>query len=470
MRNLFCWLFLLGCAGFSQASELPVADPIAQQDPADEAQWHFQQWLPSQLDWLAQQQCQDPSCDKVPVSFNQGQFEPETTRADQTILILDTDGMDFMATLPYRHRVRAYLEFDAALGYFAGRQPEVEVPAYLQQLYQRLTQFRHSNAANKFTPAAWLAPLQKQINRLSPYAALPYTGHGSIALGYLAEHNPEAEFVLTLLPDFASLYRTEFCAADIASFRDKISQASAHFRQQVLMQYGVEWINFSAGFDLQRTIQMSAQRLCQTPLTWQQQQQLLQAFQPFYQMLFTHPTALAVQAGVVNYSSDQHALDVLPFAHRIRAGFYNTGTQLSSLMPDGQPKAGQALPVLPGYQANSLAVLDVLINFSFRGVGSRCVSGRYSYMIPTDFGMAYEALCSQQTSWAAPLVLSRLIELKVGQFPYLSAGPQLFTELKHLLTPQLCQQNEPAGLQPCKLQDPLQYQQHQVFSMGFLQL
>jgi len=470
MKNLTCWLFLLGCAGASQASELAASDPVAVPSPVDEAKLRLQHWLPAQLDWLAQQQCQDETCDAVPVSFSEGQFEPETTRADQTILILDTDGMDFMATLPYRHRVRAYLEFDAVLGHLAERQAEVTVPAYLQELYQRLRQFRQSDALHGFIPAAWLAPLQQQIDRLSPYAAMSYTGHGSIALGYLAEHNPQAEFVLTLLPDFASLYQAEFCAADIAAFRQRISQASAHFRQQVLMQYDVEWINFSAGFDLQRTIQMSAQRLCQTPFTLQQQQQLLQAYQPFYQMLFTHPTALAVQAGVVNYKPGQHALDTLAFAHRIRAGFYNTGTQLSSLQSDGQPKPGQVLPALPSYQANSLDVLDVLINFSFRGVGSRCEPGRYSYQIPTDFGMGYEALCSQQTSWAAPQVLSRLIELKVAQWPNLSAGPQLFTELKRLLTPQLCVPNELAGLQPCKLQDPLQYQQHQVFSMGFLQL
>lgn len=470
MKKLIGWLFLLSCAGASQASELTASDPVAQPTPVYEAKLRLQHWLSGQLDWLRQQQCQTASCDAVSVSFSDGHFESETTRDDQTILILDTDGMDFMATLPYRHRVKAYLQFDAVLGQLSQRQAEVTVPAYLQELYQRLKQFRQSDALLGFIPAAWLAPLQQQIDRLSPYAALSYTGHGSIALGYLAEHNPEAEFVLTLLPDFASLYQAEFCAADIAAFRQRISQASAHFRQQVLIQQDVEWINFSAGFDLKRTIQMSAQRLCQAPLTLQQQQQLLQAYEPFYQMLFTHPTALAVQAGVVNYQPEQHALDALVFAHRIRAGFYNTGTQLSSLQADGQPKPGQVLPAIPSYQANSLDVLDVLINFSFRGVGSRCEPGRYSYQIPTDFGMGYEALCSQQTSWAAPQVLSRLIELKVTQLPDLQADPQLFTELKHLLTPQLCMPNELAGLQPCKLQDPLQYQQHQVFRMGFLQL
>jgi hypothetical protein len=302
------------------------------------------------------------------------------------------------------------------------------------------------------------------VQRLARGFTQPYSGHGSIALSYLAEHNPQAELVVVKLPEFATLFQDEFCRADIAALTAKVRALTEEFYQLLILGQDVEFLNMSAGYDLDG-IKAAAQH-CSTPPDATQYGALLQSYQPFYQMLFDSPKLLAVQAGVVNNDPIRFPLDQAAFPHRIRAGFYNTELVSSGLSAQGVPTG--AMPMLPAAQQNSLAVLDVLINFGYDPTQFPCQAQATTYRIPAASGLGYAALCDEQTSWAAPVVVSRLIHLRQSQFAAVAWSDQLIAQLKQALTPALCTAQGKAEPVVCQLQDPLLHRQHEVFRLQYL--
>lgn len=455
---------LYGCGGGGDSAKSPPSPPPP---PPPVVGWeqHVSAWLQQQQNWLQSIQCPSSDCDPVSLSFAEGQFEPGYLLPQQTVLVLDTDGMDLLSTLTYRHRVKSAWHWNEQAEPVA-KALSVTVPKYLPTLYQRLRQLHREKNGPGFVAAQQLSSLEQRIAQLNPNLAQPYTGHGSVALSYLAEHNPQAELVVAQTPDFAMLFRDDFCKGDAAAFRQRIEQASQRFYQQVIQAQDVEYLNWSGGFDLPRTVAVSAQRLCTQPLSSEQQSALLLAYQPFYQMLFHSPKLLGVQAATANFQPSQQQLDALMLPHRVRAGFFNTGTSRSALDPAGKPTG--VVPAVPDYQQNSLAVIDVLVNFSFSGLGSSCQPGQFSYKTPSLLGLSYDALCSQQSSWAAPLVLSRLIHLQQSRFAAVAWSDALIADLKAALTPTGCSYEMAGTATLCKLQDPLQHRQLEIVRLGYL--
>ncbi len=460
----FLW-FGYGCGG---GSAVTPPQPTPPQPPppvsgVDQLKSRLASWLPLQQQWLQGLSCPDTGCATRTVRFSEGRFEPQYLHRDQTILVLDTDGMDFLATQTYRHRIKSYWHY-TRLGQLEPHDAAVKVPDFIPDLYQRLRQFHQSGSEHGFMPAQWLLPLQTEMQRLARGFTQPYAGHGSIALSYLAEHNPQAELVVVKLPEFATLFQDEFCRADIPALTAKISALSEQFYQTLILGQDVEFLNMSAGYE-REGIRIAAQR-CAIPPPASQYAALLQAYQPFYQMLFNSPKLLAVQAGVVNNDPNRFPLDQAVLPHRIRAGFYNTGLTSSGLSAQGVPTAMS--PALPADQQNSLAVLDVLINFAYDAASLPCQTQTSAYRIPAASGFGYGALCDEQTSWAAPAVLSRLIHLRQSQFAAAAWSDQLIGQLKQALTPSLCTAAGNASPVACKLQDPLLHRQHEVFRLQYL--
>ncbi len=456
-------LSLSGCSGGGDAST--VTPPPPPPPPVVGWEQHLAEWLQQQQRWLESIQCPSSDCDMVSLSFAEGKFEPAYLLPQQTVLVLDTDGMDLLSSLTYRHRVKSVWHWNEQAQPVA-KATTVTVPKYLPTLYQGLRRLHREKNGPGFVPAQQLSRLEQRIAQLNPNLAQPYTGHGSVALSYLAEHNPQAELVVAQTPDFAMLFRDDFCKGDAETFRLRIEQASQQFYQQVIQAQDVEYLNWSGGFDLPRTVAVSAQRLCAQPLSSAQQSALLLAYQPFYQMLFHSPKLLGVQAATANFQPGQQPLDALALPHRLRAGFFNTGISRSALDPTGKPTGG--LPTVPDYQQNSLAVIDVLVNFSFSGLGSSCQPGQFSYKTPSLLGLSYEALCSQQSSWAAPLVLSRLIHLQQSRYATQAWSDTLIADLKAALTPAGCSYDMAGAATLCKLQDPLQHRQLEIVRLGYL--
>ena len=445
-------------------------------------------WVAQQRTALAGLSCQQGDCVLVPVQFNDTQFNgaqfngaqlaDPVLAPEQTILVLDTDGMDLLSTLSYRERVQSVWHYVAGSGAAAPQlvkaNPQLRVSKVLADFYPALRLQLQDLAAqhqqSAFAPADWFKPLHSELNRLSAGAASQYGGHGSYAVRYLAEHNPDARLVVATLPDFVRLFRDEFCRADAQALHSRISAFAAQFYQQVISGEQVRWINVSAGYDSRLFKQAS--QLCGRPFSLAQQQALLAAHQPFYQRLFDSDGVLAVQAGVVNNDPQRFSLDQPYYRHRIRAGFFNSGAQHPAVDARGVPLNG-IVPQLPPDQHNSLAVLDVLINFGFDNQSFPCTAGRHSYRTSSMLRSAYGVICDEQTSWAAPVVLSRLLHLRATVLADQPWSDALLADLRQQLTPADCQafsadfpQLFSAG--QCKLQDPLFYRQHEVFRQGYL--
>lgn len=460
-----CWL-ITGCGGSAAETTPPPSPPPPPPPPqsgVEQLKARFSSWLPIQQQWLQGVSCPESGCATRTVRFSEGRFEPQYLNTDQTILVLDTDGMDFLATQSYRHRIKSYWHYGSQ-GQLEPRDAAVRVPDFIPELYQRLRQFHQSGSEHGFVPAQWLSPLQTEVQRLARGFTQPYAGHGSVALSYLAEHNPQAELVVVQLPDFSALFQDEFCRVDITALTAKISAFSEQFYQTLILGQDVEWLNMSAGYELSG-IRFAAQRCAIAPPE-SKYADLLQAYQPFYQILFNSPKLLAVQAGVVNNDPNRFPLDQAVLPHRIRAGVYNTRLTPSGLNAQGVP-AG-ALPALPADQQNSLAVLDTLINFAYDPDSFPCQVQTSTYRIPASSGLGYGALCDEQTSWAAPAVLSRLIHLRQSQFAAAAWSDQLIGQLQQALTPSLCTAAGNASPVACKLQDPLLHRQHEVFRLQYL--
>ncbi len=461
--SLLLCSMLWACGGGGSSTAPADKPPVQPEQPSQPAllQQRLTAWLPAQQDWLASLSCPATGCHTVSVSFSSRRFEPQQLRSDQTIAVLDDGGLAYLAVLPYRQRIKSYWQVNAQ-GRFAEADPVVAVPDFVPALYDRLRQFHQP--AGGFVPASWLTPLQNQLNKLAPGFTSPFSGHGSVALRYLAEHNPQAELVVVQLPELLQLFNREFCAGDVAALQQQVSAISQQFYQDVIIGQDVEWLNMSAGYD-HRSLKAALQRCPQAPEP-ATHAALLAALQPFYQMLFTSPKLLGVQAGVVNNNPALFPLDQPLLAHRIRAGFFNTGLGRSQLDANGVPQG--ALPALPADQANSLEVLDVRVNFASDNREFPCQLPAYGYKLPSISGLAYGPLCDDQTSWAAPVVLSRLIQLRQSRFADIAWSDALIGQLKNALTPALCSYPAAGAAKTCKLQDPLLHRQHEVFRLQYL--
>lgn len=467
------WL-LAGClpAGQVQATERSVMADFKS---------GLDSWVTQQHTALAGLSCQQGDCRLVPVQFNDAQFNADQqSNPEQTILVLDTAGMDLLSTLTYRERVKSVWHYAADSGTGAPQlvkaNPQLRVSKVLADFYPalrlQLQDLAKQHQQSTFAPADWLKPLHKELNRLSAGAASQYGGHGSYSVRYLAEHNPAAQLVIATLPDFARMFRAEFCAADAAALQARIRAFADDFYQQVIAGEQVRWINLSAGYDSR--LFDNAVTLCGHTFNARQQQALLAAHQPFYQRLFDSDDVLAVQAGVVNNDPQRFSLDQRDYRHRIRAGFFNSGAQHSGVDARGIPLNG-IVPQLPPDQHNSLAVLDVLINFGFDNQSFPCTAGQHSYRTSSMLRSAYGVICDEQTSWAAPVVLSRLIHLRATALADQQWSDALLADLREQLTPTSCDRWTAQHPQlftdgRCKLQDPLFYRQHEVFRQGYLQL
>ena len=456
-------MLLTACGGGSATQSPPPPPPPPPVSGVEQLKSRLASWLPLQQQWLQGLTCPDSGCPSRTVSFSEGRFEPQYLKTDQTILVLDEWGMDFVSMLSYRHRLKSYWHYNSQ-GQLEARDTAITVPTFVPELYQRLRQFHQAGSADGFVPAAWLTEFNTEISRLAKSVSQPYFGHGGIVLSYLAEHNPQAELVAVHLPDFALLFRDEFCSANIPALTNKISVLSEQFYQTLILGQDVEFLNMSAGYDLDM-IQKRAQS-CPQPPAATLYADLLNAYQPFYQMLFNSPKLLSVQAGVLNNNPVRFPLDQAALPHRIRAAAFNTGLQPSGLNPQGVPAV--AAPVLADFLQNSWSVLDVLVNFSYDDSQLPCAAKPYSYHRASSLGFGYSAFCQDHPSWAAPVVVSRLIHLRQSQFAAAAWSDQLITQLKQALTPPLCTAAGNASPVACKLQDPLLHRQHEVFRLQYL--
>jgi len=141
-------LSLPGCSGGGDASTVTPPPP----PPVLGWEQHLAEWLRQQQSWLESIQCPSSDCDMVSLSFTEGKFEPAYLLPQQTVLVLDTDGMDLLSSLTYRHRVKSVWHWNEQAQPVA-KATTVAVPKYLPTLYQGLRLLHREKNGPGFVPA-----------------------------------------------------------------------------------------------------------------------------------------------------------------------------------------------------------------------------------------------------------------------------------------------------------------------------
>jgi hypothetical protein len=387
----------------------------------------------------------DLRCSPVTLSFEP--TRSAATSGGQTILIIDR-GIEPIALLKYRRRVKDMLQLDET-GRLRRSEPTVRVPAYVDELFERL-------ADRGFISAAKLQPLADRLEPVLREFEREHGGaHGKIPFQFLAEHNPRADFVVLSSPSFPDLFRREFCAGDADAFGARVAEAAADIREHAIRSHGVGYVNYSAGVTPQ-SIQADFSRLCGGYVRPRTVDRLVNAHLAFYEALFATPGVLGVQAGTDGQIGETPLDCAVDLPRRIRAGYFLALD--SRLGPDGQRGRGGDLDAsIPAGQSAVKRCLDVLVNF---GVKDRrpFPYNDTPYQIADAFGLSAYPINFGHTSWAAPLALSRLIHIVESRL-----GGRLDDEAiataKALLTPDQCQG-------PCQYQDPLLHHQLELFRLG----
>ncbi len=402
------------------------------------------------------EQATSPQCQKVSVSFSDGQYQPQKIAEDQTILFIDINA-EFMANVTRRSRVRAM--FHAPEGQLLPYDPEIELPQYQLTMVQRFDQL------TEFVHAGWLELLADRMQSIGGGAH--NAGHGIYPLAILSEHLPKASFVYLSTPKMLASRPDLLCALDFNALRDHSAQLAEQVKKDIIEPFGIDYISWSGG-DSTSVMSILWSQKCpgQPQPNLAELQELENSLRPYYEVLFNTPGVLAVQSAGSNVSADTHVLDSdASFNNRIRVGYYQT---LDSKLPIDGVIGAQQPPGLPDAMHNSREYVDVFINFGFTGEGRNTPYNASPTMQTDTLGLRYFPMSSSTTSWAAPFVLPWAIMIKNSVFPEQPMDNMVIEQIKARITPLGCDYHvEDDGY--CKVQDPAWYKQHELARLKYLQ-
>ncbi len=373
--------------------------------------------------------------------------------AGEAILVVD----DF-PTLPvrmirYRRRIKGYYRLgpDGAIAAATGGW---RVPASLWRALDRFSGPDHVAAQR-------LAPLTDAIATAYPGVPFDNAGHGSIVFALIAGTSPAQPIVLLDAIHLQKMAPADYCDAsgsDAVQARLLNTAAQAADSIASLIQAtNVRFINYSAGHDLD-VIRRSWSADCggaqpsETVL-----RQKLAAYEPIYKVLFGTPGIVTAQAANVNDGAYNAPYDQLApaYRNRLRAGYF---TSLAS----GLDAFGRGdIAPLPAWPARADA--DVFLNTGV--LPERPYPFNKTPLLQLDgFGVALEPITLPHSSWVAPLLTARLVNLRYARFPSRNFDDALIADLFDAVTPALCPEQ---SFGRCAYQDPLLHGQVEAVRLGF---
>ncbi|PAY01792.1 hypothetical protein CKO50_08560 [Pseudoalteromonas sp. HM-SA03] len=501
-------LFVSGCGGGSDSND-PIPDPIkpppdpviVEPDPSvfmDVIEQQGKQYVSDAIEVIISQDinCTDTTathemCDIVNVKFNDGVFDQSRTKSSQTLLVLDY-GMDFHTALRYRSRVKAAFKYDPQSKTFIADNPEVNLSKLGVKLLTEVNQFtftdeKFDSPQPAFLPAAWLSDLAIKYRAVVPddkadrVTKRNFNSHGTKVFGYLAQHNPETEFVAIDTESFSPFiqHKNALCARDIGEFSSYMTSAASSLTADIIEANEVEFINYSGGFTQQDVYIAWEQNQCTGELSNEKAAEFLYALKPVYEALFNSPRALAFHAGNTDAVTSKDELDLMPFSNRVRVYQYSTSAKNTTIQPFGKSEWQQVYVEQPDSFVGNESI-DLYINVGYDPYDSTAKNSTPK-MEPDVLGMRYgveQALYG--SSWTTPIATSYAIneQVKLATETGVSTfDPQV---LKTRLLPDSC--NDSGGYQGnetlakfieqgqgmCRIQDPLRHRADELNRIGYL--
>lgn len=416
MGNSAKAVFLLSAlyVASSHASMHPVK-PFAQQYISDSINWMTEQNIACDL---AEQS--HPMCDSVTVYFNDGNYDPQRTKSQQTILVLDY-GMDLQTVLRYRSRVIATYKYDHQSQSFVADNPSVTISKLGKKLLTELDGFTYLNGETGYTesgflPAAWLGELAAKYVSIAKHdkydhiTGKPHFSHGTKVFGYLAQHNPDAEFVIVDTESFSPFinHKDAFCSRDIEALHSKMQRAANSLRADVIEQHGVEYINYSGGFERTDVRNAWSSSSCNGQLSNSTATEFVKSIKPIYDVLFNTHGVLGLHAGAIGASSSENPLDVTEYPNRVRVMSYTTGPVDTNITATGDLNWQQVF-VDHTSEFSGDKYIDLFVNFGY-GRSDFWEQNSTPKMASDVYGMRYGADWEfPSSSWATPIATSYAI-------------------------------------------------------------
>lgn len=415
----------------------PLAPAIAEAVSAVQADTCFHQGNPASCAWT------DRPYQPAGFAMEDGPGE--------AILIVDHFPTLPVRAIRFRNRIAGYYRFGAA-----GLQPAAtawHVPARLWDVLDRFTSPRPIATQR-------LAALGRVLEAQYGALQLDNVGHGSTVFSLLADTNPRHPLVIVDALNLDAIDRADYCdtsgSAAARARLDRAASSAAAALRELMARHNVRFVNYSAGHTLPVLAADWAQQ-CGSPVPARALLRArLAAYAPLYEVLFNTPGVVAVQAAAeggdpADFPYDQPAP---AFRNRLRAGYF-TALQSGLDARGGGSHAG--LTPWPG-----AGRADLWLNTGV--LPTRPFAFNSTPLLQTDgFGVTLLPVTAPQTSWIAPLGLSRLVHLRTSQFAARAWDDALVADLLNAAVPAACP--DLPG-QRCIYQDPLLHGQIEAVRLG----
>lgn len=369
----------------------------------------------------------------------------------EALLVIDSFPSLPVQAIRFRKRIKGYYRpVPGGIGVASG---SWRVPAVLWDVLDRFAQ-----------PTQVAAHRLRDVSRAAArYDALPLdtVGHGSFVFGLLADPNPNQPLVLMDSLKLHVMNRADFCDTsgrpDVQERLLRTAAQAAADLKGVIEAENVRFINYSAGHSLPQLAGDWA-ATCGTaapPDTVLRAK--LAAYAPLYAVLFATPGVMTAHASAqastaADYPYDQASPD---YPNRLRVGFFSS--LASGLDAQGRGSyAGQgAWP--------SAGNADIYLNTGV--LPQRPYDFNQTPLLQLDrYGLDAYPITAPQPSWMAPLAVSRMINLRYGEFAGRTLDDKLIAELFARAVPAACP-DQPQ--QRCRYQDPLLHGQIESVRLQF---
>ncbi|KAB8029819.1 hypothetical protein [Fluviispira multicolorata] len=363
---------------------------------------------------------QDKNSECALVDISPSEVEPREKSLGYRIMVIDDPGMLVAAYTRYKDRVIKNIFEDENTGQFKANPLNIQMPKAAREILEQTFE----NPAYGKIPSELLTSNQnifynkfKEMaeNINFKYDGKKHNGHSTVIFNYLANNNPNSEFILMHINE--NKFTNIFCNR-IMSLKDKEKNINKLFKAQSndiieqVNKFKISFISYSRGYSNNTLTFIENVNKCENITSEFKSKINKSYFENFLKPITTNTNAILVQSNttsdyLINSENDENYYsDCQSLKNRIRVGFAN---DLQYSIPI---KGSNNIRILKGKDKNFKLCTDIYINFAvekerpyrYRKGAIQFSSFNIGTIVPTGYEVS--------SSNATPVALSYLIYLK----------------------------------------------------------
>lgn len=443
---------LAGCGGGGSSGE-PAAPPPGNGDPPAELAQRIAQAAAEVRADTCFRQADTSGCVWARYTVDATDFAMPHDSGEAVLVVDAFHGSPPLLSPRYANRLKGFLAFGPG-GALTPSPGSLRLPATLLSVLRRFASPEPINARR-------LATLAPAIEASYGGLELGVPSHGAYVLSLLIDASPHQPFVLLDGLNLELMAHDDYCdtsgRTEVQARLLSVARTAADRLAALMREHHVRYVNYSAGHTLPVLRESWAAACGGAAPADALLREKLAAYQPLYAALFNTPGVLASHAAFPNDSAIDFPYDQPSpsFPNRLRIGYF---TVLDSGLDEqgrGDTTALQASP--------ALANVDLYVNTGV--LPTRPFAYNTTPLLQTDrFGLDLQPITAPQTSWVAPLALSRLIHLRQAAFGARTFDNALIVDLADAVRPRSCPALRDGR---CIYQDPLRHGQTEAVRLGY---